>query len=176
RAKALAPRPPSVLVTTAVPERVPDALAAGCDGVLLKPFVPNLLYARIGRLLRQRARALREAADWPRTNSVFAIEHAHPATSGTNVVRSDAQCPSCGRKGAVSFDAASRRRLWYACVPCRHVWLGAAGRGLNASMFLLRVHPPGSGPKSSSAEKVAFPVESREISPAAELIHTVSVA
>src|SRR5436190_22241803 len=36
-AKSL-PVPPPVLVTTAKVERVPDALAAGCDGVLLKPF------------------------------------------------------------------------------------------------------------------------------------------
>src|SRR6185503_18336208 len=34
-AKAL-PKPPSVLVTTAQVERVPDALEARCDGVLLK--------------------------------------------------------------------------------------------------------------------------------------------
>ena len=33
-----------------------------CDGVLLKPFAPNLLYARIGRLLRQRSEALRDKA------------------------------------------------------------------------------------------------------------------
>ena len=30
--------PPAILVTTAEPERVPDAIGAGCDSVLLKPF------------------------------------------------------------------------------------------------------------------------------------------
>jgi len=41
----------AVLVTTEATERVPDVLAAGCDGVLLKPLAPNLFYTRIGRLL-----------------------------------------------------------------------------------------------------------------------------
>src|ERR1700752_3535216 len=53
------PTPSSVLVTTQRTERVPDALAAGCDGVLLKPFAPNLLYARVGRMLRAQSVALR---------------------------------------------------------------------------------------------------------------------
>jgi DNA-binding response OmpR family regulator len=129
RAKALGPNPPSVLVTTARVDLVPDALAAGCDGVLLKPFVPNLLYARIGRLLRQRARALHEKMMWQRADSVFQIEHSQAVTNGTNVVRPDTPCPSCGQGGAVSFDAAGYRRLWYACLSCRHVWLGPRGEG-----------------------------------------------
>src|SRR4051812_8657989 len=35
----------SVLTTTASPERAPAALKAGCHGVLLKPFAPNLVAA-----------------------------------------------------------------------------------------------------------------------------------
>ncbi len=54
--------PATVLVMTPAAERVPGALSAGCDGVLLKPFAPNLLYARIGRLLRARAVELRMRA------------------------------------------------------------------------------------------------------------------
>src|SRR5258705_8327184 len=54
-AKALA-APPSVLVMTTQAGRVPHALVAGCDGVLLKPFAPNLLFGRLGRLLRTRPR------------------------------------------------------------------------------------------------------------------------
>src|SRR5437763_683789 len=57
-AKAL-PLRPQVLVTTADTALVPDALLAGCDAVLLKPFAPNLLFARIGRLLRARSESLR---------------------------------------------------------------------------------------------------------------------
>lgn len=65
-AKASEPSP-AVLVTTETTENVLDALVAGCDGVLLKPFPPNLFYARIGRLLRARsdlliARAQRQYA------------------------------------------------------------------------------------------------------------------
>ena len=123
QSKAFAPNPPSVLVTTAVPERVPDALLAGCDGVLLKPFAPNLLYARIGRLLRQRADALRERAIWQRAKAAFLIEHSQRVLTGTNIVWPDAYCPSCGKGDLVSFDAASYRRMWYACLPCRKVWM-----------------------------------------------------
>src|SRR5262245_26115615 len=49
---------PAVLVTTGAPEKVPGVLSV-CDGVLLKPFAPNLLSARVGRLLRARGEALR---------------------------------------------------------------------------------------------------------------------
>jgi DNA-binding NarL/FixJ family response regulator len=52
-------RPPSVLVTPDRPEDVPDSLAAGCDGVLLKPFSSSLLVNRVSRLLRARAEDLR---------------------------------------------------------------------------------------------------------------------
>src|SRR5689334_12877418 len=52
-------RPPFVLVTPDRPEDVPDSLAAGCDGVLLKPFASNLLVNRVSRMLRARANDLR---------------------------------------------------------------------------------------------------------------------
>ena len=91
-----------VLVTTSEPARVPEALKAGCDGVLMKPFPPNLLYTRVGRLLR--------------------IREPHMLVS-TNVVCHDAVCPSCGCGGGVGFDAAAHRRMWYACLPCGHVWM-----------------------------------------------------
>lgn len=104
-AKALAMHPPSVLMLTPEPARAPDAIIAGCDGVLLKPFAPNLLYARMGRLLRERAAAV------------------GPVAGGTNVVCDAVSCPSCGRSGAVSFDAAGHGRAWYACTTCRNAWL-----------------------------------------------------
>lgn len=118
-----------VLATTSDLERVPAALRAGCDGVLMKPFAPNLLYARVGRLLRIRAKDLQDRAMWQRARSTFLLEHAQHATAGTNVVCRDAVCPSCGQGGGVGFDAASRRRMWYACLPCGKVWMAPSYEG-----------------------------------------------
>ena len=123
-AKACDANPPSVLAMTAVPERVPDALIAGCDGVLVKPFPPNLLYTRISLLLRQRAKALNQRALWQRTRSAYLIEHSQSVMAGTNIVCHDTGCPSCGQTGIINFDSAGRRRAWYACLPCRKSWLG----------------------------------------------------
>lgn len=94
--------PAAVLVTTAVVEKVPAALAAGCDGVLLRPFPPNLFYGRIGRLLRA---------------------HRSKRERGTNREWPDVHCPHCHHKGVTSFEYASHRRAWYACLSCNHVWL-----------------------------------------------------
>ena len=98
--------PPAVLAMTSVPGLVPDALAAGCDSVLMKPFAPNLLFARIGRLVKQRAAA---------------------------IIRHDARCPSCAGRGVISFDAVSRGRSWYACLPCRSAWIGVSADAGGAS-------------------------------------------
>ena len=125
QAKAFPVNAPSVLATTAVPESVPEALLAGCDGVLLKPFAPNLLFGRIGLLLKQRA-ALRTRAMWQRASTVRHPDSPPRPIEGTNIVWRDASCPSCGHGRVVSFDAAERRRLWYACMPCRNVWKGRA--------------------------------------------------
>ncbi len=111
------------LATTSEPERVPAALEAGCDGVLMKPFPPNLLYTRVGRLLKIREKELNDRAMWQHARSTFQIAHAPHMTAGTNVVCHDAVCPSCGRGGGVGFDAASHRRMWYACLPCGNVWI-----------------------------------------------------
>jgi DNA-binding response OmpR family regulator len=92
-AKAATPAP-AILVTTDDVRTVPALLAAGCDGVLLKPFPPHLLYIRIQRMLH------RPAVDVP------------------------AQvCPHCGHPGATWFEFASHRRAWYACLACNEVWL-----------------------------------------------------
>ncbi len=107
-AKAM-PKPPSVLVTTAQVERVPDALEARCDGVLLKPFAPNLLVARIGRLMRARTQHS------GRPNSM---------ASGTNRFWPKTACAYCETQGVTSFEFASHRRAWYACGKCKKVWLG----------------------------------------------------
>ena len=96
------PSPPSVLITAERPEDAPDLLAAGCDGILLKPFTPNLLVNRISRLLRARAAMLK---------------------IGTNRVWPSTGCPYCSHQGVMSFDYASMRRAWYACLECRNVWM-----------------------------------------------------
>jgi DNA-binding response OmpR family regulator len=98
------PKPSAVLVITEQVERVPDALEARCDGVLLKPFAPNLLVARIGRLIRAR-RAPGHTRD------------------GTNRLWPMTACPRCDTKGVTSFEFASHRRSWYACGKCKNVWL-----------------------------------------------------
>ena len=99
--------PVVVLVCTDNVGRVPRALTAGCDSVLLKPFPPNLLHARLGRLTRD-----------------LLIRSAYPgAAVGTNQHWPDVGCPACGHSGATSFDHASLRRLWYACLNCEHVWI-----------------------------------------------------
>jgi CheY-like chemotaxis protein len=98
-----------VLVTTTDVTSVPRALTAGCDSVLLKPFAPNLLYARLGRLSRD-----------------LLTRTAFPAATlevGTNRHWPAVACPGCGRLGATSFDATSLRRSWYACLACEHVWI-----------------------------------------------------
>jgi DNA-binding response OmpR family regulator len=124
QSKAFPVNPPAVLVTTAVPERVPEALLEGCDAILLKPFAPNLLHTRIGRLLRQRAKVVQPRVPWQSTGTTYRIEHAHLALTGTNVVCRHASCPSCGQSGVINFDSAGLHRMWYACLPCRKVWLG----------------------------------------------------
>jgi DNA-binding response OmpR family regulator len=98
----------AVLVTTAVPQRVPAALKAGCHAVLLKPFAPNLIAARVGRLCRE-VPAVRAAAS--------------PPYSGTNRTWPDLACPQCDHLGAVGFEFSSHRRTWYACLACDSVWL-----------------------------------------------------
>jgi DNA-binding response OmpR family regulator len=124
----------AVLVTTASAERVPDALDAGCDGVLLKPFAPNLLYARIGRLLRERSAALlarnhREQSSAVRSRAHGALAKSQhllersAAFAGTNRTWPNSRCPYCEHEGVTSFEYASHRRAWYACLSCRKVWL-----------------------------------------------------
>jgi DNA-binding response OmpR family regulator len=98
-----------VLVCTNDVTRVPRALLAGCDSVLLKPFAPNLLYARLGRLTRD-----------------LDVRDSFPAATwavGTNQHCPLLACPNCGRSGATAFDATSLRRSWYACLGCEHVWI-----------------------------------------------------
>lgn len=120
-AKAL-PRPPLVMVTAAAPERVPAALIAGCNSVLLKPYSPNLLCARIGRLLQLSDCAVPSHGAVHR-GGMAVVAHAAIGSVTTNQTWNDVTCPDCGRPGATSFDFASHRRMWCACLACTHVWV-----------------------------------------------------
>ena len=103
----------SVLTLTGSPERAPAGLKAGCHGVLLKPFAPNLAASRLGRLMRESL--LTPAA---RRSAAVLLQQ------GTNRTWPDTACPKCGQLGAVSFEFSSYRRMWYACPKCDGVWLG----------------------------------------------------
>jgi DNA-binding response OmpR family regulator len=122
RAKQLIPLP-SVLVTTTSVERVPVALVAGCDGVLLKPFAPNLFYARIGRLLRARSMEIRMRAMQGMAKSNHLRDRAARLSVGTNQVWPSTHCPYCAHAGIVNFDHGIHRREWFACLACQKVWM-----------------------------------------------------
>ena len=121
-AKSLPVAPP-VLVTTAHSDRVPDALIAGCDAVLLKPFAPNLLFARIGRLLRARSERLRARAHHQHLKTTHLSARSEKLLAGTNHVWPSSHCPYCAHTGVTSFEFCSHRRAWYACLQCRKVWI-----------------------------------------------------
>jgi DNA-binding response OmpR family regulator len=112
--------PATVLVVTDKPATIPDLLTCGCDAVLLKPFAPNLLYARIGRLMRDRSRDLRMRAHFRKGDGSLASERC----GGTNRFWPDAHCPQCNKAGVTSFEFASHRRAWFACTACRQAWIG----------------------------------------------------
>ena len=116
---------PAVLITTADVERVPEAIEAGCDSVLLKPFAPNLLAARLSRLARDRSQMLRMRS----VENVARAEHLRERSArlmnGTNRFWPNTHCPHCDYVGVTSFDYASYRRAWYACLACRKVWIAA---------------------------------------------------
>jgi len=44
---------------------------------------------------------------------------------GTNRTWPDTHCPRCDAPSATSFEFYSYRRMWYACLACDAVWLGA---------------------------------------------------
>ena len=115
--------PPQVLVTTVNAERVPEALAAGCDGVLLKPFAPNLLFARIGRLVRARSEVLRTRARHQGQKTAHLADRSEALLGGTNRVWPNTHCPYCDHGGVTSFEFCSHRRAWYACLQCKRVWI-----------------------------------------------------
>jgi response regulator RpfG family c-di-GMP phosphodiesterase len=144
-ATTMIPIPATVLVTTSAPEVVPAVLPV-CDGVLLKPFAPNLLSARVARLIRNRSLALRtqsrvvlEKLALQRAKTDHLLERAEMVRNGTNIEWPNSLCPQCGHCGVTSFDYASRRRAWYACQLCKKVWLGKRQEQRSVEPFC-RVH------------------------------------
>jgi two-component system OmpR family response regulator len=123
RAAKASTRTTSVLVIMADPQRAPDAIDAGCDGVLLKPFSPNLLFARLGRLLRTTPRPQIST----RTHPWFRQAEAATADTRrtTNEQWSTDVCPYCQHVGVTAFEFSDHRRAWYACLACRKVWMAA---------------------------------------------------
>jgi len=117
------PVPATVLVTTTDVEKIPDAILAGCDAVLLKPFAPNLLFARVGRLVRSRSTELRYRAVRQRAKSHHLHERSDLLLAGTNQQWPNTHCPYCMHQGVTSFEFTSYRRAWYACLDCKKVWL-----------------------------------------------------
>jgi len=115
RAAKASRSPRLVLVTTPDAARVPRALAAGCDSVLLKPFAPMLLFSRLRRLARDL--------------QMIAREPAVQATAGTNQRWPSIVCTRCRHRGVTTFDATSLRRAWYACLECENVWVARQPRG-----------------------------------------------
>jgi DNA-binding response OmpR family regulator len=103
-----------VLVAMASPESAPAALRAGCHAILLKPFAPNLVAARVGRLAR-------ELPLTPTAGRAAAAMYQ----CGTNRVWPATHCPACAAPSATSFEFDSYRRMWYACLACNEVWLGS---------------------------------------------------
>jgi len=102
-----------VLVVMKSPETAPAALRAGCHAILLKPFAPNLVAGRLGRLSRE----------MPATpGAVRAARELRQC--GTNREWPDTPCPKCQAPSAMSFEFHSYRRMWYACLGCDAVWLG----------------------------------------------------
>ena len=100
----------TVMASMAEARSAPAAIKAGCQAILLGPIAPQLALMRILRLSQ---------AAPPRT----------PAAPDSTTYRlwSQIACPSCKVYGVASFEIATRRTLWFACLRCDHVWTARPG-------------------------------------------------
>ena len=96
----------SLLASMADAADAPTAIKAGCQAILLEPIAPQLAMMRIARLAQ---------AVPPHS----AMLPAHPTTYRRWPYT---VCPSCAVSGVASFEMATRRTLWFACLRCDHVW------------------------------------------------------
>jgi CheY-like chemotaxis protein len=118
------PTPPSVLITAENVDDVPDALIAGCESILLKPFSPSILVNRASRMLRLRSEQLRLRSARTMIRAEHLRERSELLKMGINRDWPAVSCPYCSHQGVTSFDYTSSRRAWYACLRCRKVWMG----------------------------------------------------
>jgi DNA-binding response OmpR family regulator len=119
-AKMLNPSP-AVVVATSVLEQVPEAIAAGCDSVLVKPVQAAVLLTRMRRL-REESALVRLRAAHVRRRAQGALNKSFTLKGMLNRLWPDIECPECRHSGAVSFDFTSYRRMWCACLECKAVW------------------------------------------------------
>lgn len=115
-------RAPAVVVVTSVLQQVPDAIVAGCDSVLVKPIAPAVLIMRLRRL-RERAEVVRLRSEDVRRRANTALMRSFKLKGALNREWPDMECPRCHASGPVSFDFASYRRMWCACLACKAVWI-----------------------------------------------------
>jgi DNA-binding NarL/FixJ family response regulator len=109
----------SVLVTGLQMAHVPDAIAAGCDGILLSPVNTERLRSAVRGILRAR----RDPAG--------AVPRAPAATRRSRATidyRAEIACPRCTTRGVYSSAPASGDRAWCSCTTCRLVWMVPRGR------------------------------------------------
>src|SRR5690606_10089089 len=92
-AAAVAAGATRVLVSTGAPERAPALIRAGCHAILLKPFAPNLLASRLGRLIRPR--------------STHPARRPAAGEGGTHRRWPGVACPRCGCGTATGFEFTS---------------------------------------------------------------------
>lgn len=124
RAAKAAAVAPTILVTTADVESVPDALISGGDAVLLKPFQPNLLFSRLGRLKQERAAMLKLPRELASEKVYQFRERSNAALVGKlGIPLPYDHCPHCNASPITSFDFVSQRRAWFACLACKKVWI-----------------------------------------------------
>lgn len=117
--------PSTVLVMTSVVELVPEAIAAGCDAVLLKPFAPNLLLSRLARLKKLRLDRLRARTALALAKSGHLLRRSEEQVARMFREWPGTACPHCRHEGVTCFEYATRRRAWFACLACKKVWLSA---------------------------------------------------
>jgi DNA-binding response OmpR family regulator len=111
---------PTILVTTSDVARVPEALLSGGDAILLKPFEPNLLFARLGRLKQARL----DKYDLAGTRAFQLNERRSAAIGGEiGMALPHDYCPHCNASPITCFDFVGSRRAWFACLGCKQVWI-----------------------------------------------------
>ena len=95
----------TVMASMTDARNAPAAIKAGCQAILLGPVAPQLALMRILRLSQAVSSGRSAAPDSP-----------------TYRLWSQVVCPSCEVYGVASFELATRRTLWFACLRCDHVW------------------------------------------------------